>query len=63
VIVLAFLYHFDIFPQEKDYVHNCFLTKTPNGPIVSEHLQITYVELKKFGNENPQTLEEQWMYL
>jgi predicted transposase/invertase (TIGR01784 family) len=62
VMVLAFL-NFDLFPKEKDYIHNCILTRLPNHQIVSKHLQITYVEFSKYVNENPKTLEEQWMYL
>jgi predicted transposase/invertase (TIGR01784 family) len=62
VMVLAFL-NFDIFPKEKGYIHNCFLTRQANHQIVSKYLQITYVEFSKFDNEDPKTLEEQWMYL
>ena len=63
VIILAFVCHFQIFPKDKDYIHHCYLTKEKTNEIVTKNLQITYVELSKFENENPKTLEEQWLHL
>jgi predicted transposase/invertase (TIGR01784 family) len=37
--------------------------KDESSEIVTKNLQITYVELSKFENENPKTLEEQWLHL
>ena len=63
VIILALVCHFQIFPKDKDYIHHCYLTKEKTNEIVTKNLQITYVELSKFENENPKTLEEQWLHL
>jgi predicted transposase/invertase (TIGR01784 family) len=62
VIILAFVCHFQIFPKDKRCIHRCYL-KDENSEIVTKNLQITYVELSKFENENPKTLEEQWLHL
>jgi predicted transposase/invertase (TIGR01784 family) len=62
VRLLVFL-NFEMFKQTREYVNHYVLQNKRDNTTLTEDFQITYVEIPKYNKEEPETIEEEWMYL
>jgi predicted transposase/invertase (TIGR01784 family) len=61
VRLLVFL-NFEMFKTKK-YLSHYILKDKEDNKVLTEDFQITYVEIPKYNKEEPETIEDEWMYL
>jgi predicted transposase/invertase (TIGR01784 family) len=62
VKLLVFL-NFNIFKNTNEYINHYVFKNVVDNSILTNDVQISYVELKKFNKTDIITIEDEWMYL